>query len=172
MFLIDMPSLNYHKENLRQLRDSLKPIDHQELLDFEKEYLEKRRMMQLQKLKEREEKQKRMNINHSHHLKHPISSKWVEIKEREIDEKKHQEIKEKEVIQLSQKRRDYADLIKKTHWPEISKKKQLEIIERKMKLDSKSTRNSSKPLTSRKSESITGGSVVCIRYHNSSNCYT
>ena len=142
------------------MRDSLKPIDHQELIDFEKEYLEKRKMMQLQKMKEREEKQKRMNINP--HLKHPISSKWAEINEREMEERKNQEIREREVIQLSQKRRDYADLVKKTHWPEVSKKKQLEIIERKMKLESKSTRNSSKPLTSRKSESITGGSVVSV----------
>lgn len=117
-------------------------------------------MMRLQKLKEREEKQKRMNLNNPQPL--PISSKWVEINEREREEKKHQQLKEIEIIQLSQKKRDYADLIKKTHWPEISKKKQLEIIERKLKLESKSTRGSSKPLTSRKSESITGGSVVRV----------
>jgi len=156
-----MPALEVHKQHLKDLRDSLKPMDRHELFAFEKEYIEKRKLFKDQKERERLENYNKLGIVPPKGEIIKSTAKWQEISERDQEEKKMKEMKDQEVIQLTNRRKEYANLIKKTHWPEVSKKKQKELMERRLKLDSKSTRSSAKPLTQNKNNSVIGGSVVC-----------
>lgn len=149
-----MPQANEH---LISLKERLKPIDHHDLFAFEKEYLEKKKMFLRKKRMEREETYQKLGINPQKDFKLPISQKWVEIKEREEEAKKLEEEKEREAIHRTSKRYDYGKEVKKHHWPEVSKQKQKEIIDRKTIFSDKQ-RQRSKPLTSRISNSMIGGS--------------
>lgn len=97
----------------------------------------------------------------SHRL--PLSKKWVEVNHREEEQKKLEKIKEKQIFRLEEKRKYYGKEVKINHWPEISKKKQEEVIERKLHMNTISRRGKSsttyvsgslKPSTGRVSRSI------------------
>lgn len=88
-------------------------------------------------------------------LEIPPSNKWQEIQEREMEEQKLKEMQEIDIRDRIDKRLQYAKEVKKEHWPTISIKKRQEIEKRKMNV----TRNSSKPLTSRVSNSMISSSM-------------
>lgn len=161
--------MDSHKENIRSLRDNLKPIgkapevislDHKDFLEFEKDYKEKKRLLAEQRRKDREEYYAKIGLSNKHNLK-MTSNKWEEINERDNELKKVNEMREKEVIERAKLRFSYGKDIKKNHWPEISQKKQRELIERKNRLESKSSRQREpKPLTSRISKSMIGTNLI------------
>lgn len=151
------------------MRENLKPIgkaqevihlDHKDFYEFEKDYKEKKRLLAEQRLKEREEYYAKIGLSNKQHLI-MTSNKWEEVNEREIEQKKINEMREKKVIERAKLRFSYGKEIKKNHWPEISQKKQRELIERKNRLESKSNRNREpKLLTSRISKSMIGTSLI------------
>ena len=68
-------------------------------------------------------------------MKLPISKKWVEVKNRDEEERKQEEKKDQEIFKLKEKQQTYGKEVKKNFWPEISKIKQEEIKERKLQMN-------------------------------------
>lgn len=141
----------FRKENLKQIRDHLKPIDGREILSFEKEYLERKKLYEIKR-----EKDKKTYIIPASQKYVAMSTKWKEIAQREKFEEELKQIKEEETRENIVRRINYGKAVKKMHWPEISERKRKELLDRKIKLATKNARkrNSTKPPTSRKSDSL------------------
>jgi len=111
-------------------------------------------MLEERKRKEKIEYYNNLGIRMNASLDYPASIKWSEIEEREREQQKIKELQEEEIRRKSEKRRSYAKVVRELHWPKISDKNKKELSERIMKLNIKHTRNGSKAMTSRKSNSI------------------
>ncbi|CAI2387569.1 unnamed protein product [Moneuplotes crassus] len=112
------------------------PLDHDELKVFEKDYLKRKKS----NIKARK-KTRLLELKNIDKLDLPTSKKWMEVKKREEREKKHAEEKAKEAFNLALKKLRYSKEVKASYWPEVSKTKRQEILNRNFEHALKTTRN-------------------------------
>ena len=134
-------------------------------------------MERKQRFIENRKKQREIENSNRKSMKLPISKKWVEVKNRDEEERKQEEKKDQEIFKLKEKQQTYGKEVKRNFWPEISKIKQEEIKERKLQMNmvtrrSKdsmgSIRRQEKPNTSRINNSVIMSSIK----HDSSDHQT
>jgi hypothetical protein len=164
-----LSSLDLHKGNLRSLRENLTSIGktpkvisigHDDFVEFEKDYMKRKRKLAEKRRNEREECYDKIGISNRNSMVVPCK-KWGEINERENELKKIDERRQHEVFDRAKIRFTYGINTKKNHWPEISKKKHQELLNRNNTLESKSGNlRKNKPLTSRISKSTIGAKLI------------
>jgi hypothetical protein len=161
--------LDLHKGNLRSLRENLTSIGktpkvisigHDDFVEFEKNYMDRRRLLAEKRRNEREEYNDKIGISNKNSMVIQCK-KWDEINERENELKKIDERRQHEIFDRAKIRFTYGKNTKRNHWPEISKKKQQELLNRNNTLESKSGNlRKNKPLTSRISKSTIGAKLI------------
>ncbi|CAI2359297.1 unnamed protein product [Moneuplotes crassus] len=149
------------------------PLDHDQLKVFEKDYLKRKKVFIESRKKRRLQDGKSISK-----LSIPTSKKWEELKKREEDEKKQAKERVKETFDLAAKRLKYSEEVKTSHWPEISKKKKQEVLDRKIETEMMTSRikqskimdlKSDKQRTSRMSNSIVTSTGKSDGNHKVSN---
>lgn len=114
-----MPTLEQKKKALASIRDLHKPIRLDEIQEHKRridEIVEKR-------IKEREAERQPFNYDYK-----KFETNWINsVKEQDTAMKEIQEKKEGEKKEMYDKMKSYGDMVKEMHWPNVSKKKQLEM---------------------------------------------
>lgn len=114
-----MPTLENKKKMLASIRDLHKPIRLDEIQEH------KKRMDEIieQKRKEHEESRRPDDFSYK-----KLETNWInQVKEYETHEKEEKERKDGEKKEHYEKMKSYGDMVKEMHWPNVSKKKQLEM---------------------------------------------
>lgn len=139
-----MPELEKKKQVLKEKRDFYKPIDHKEIDDFQKKYEENIKYKLEEKRMKREQWYDDIGVGKYDPTKFKTkvlekvmeeSKGTEEIKQKEMDDKKHK----------AEKMKNYAKIVKQMHWPDVSPKKQQEIERIKELLENKNKRRSAPP---------------------------
>ena len=139
-----MPELEKKKNELKEKRDFYKPIDHREIDEFQKKYEEEAKVQAEKKRLEREKWYQ--DIGQGDYDVNKYKTKALEKvtqREKGYEEIKIRQLEDKK--QKAQKMNNYAKIVKEMHWPQVSPKKQKEILKIKNLLDQRNKRRSAPP---------------------------